>query len=304
MLTPFFMGTVVGAIAAGNVPAAGNGDAFSSWLRAAAAADRRDVRRHRRLPRRRLPRRRRAPRRRRRDWSATSCAAPWPRRAVAGVAAAVGLVELHAEARYVFDRLIDQGLPLVILSALCGARRCSRCSLRGAPPRPLRPLAAGAVVAVIWGWGVAQFPYLLPTSLKIGQAAAPDPTLDAVFVVFASPRSSSCPPSACSTGSASGTCSVSEAGAIRAVLFDIDGTLLVTGGAGGVAWQRAFEELHGVEANIAEHTDAGMTDPEIAAIVFREVIGREGSQEERAKAIAGYLTPPRPTRSPSPPATG
>ncbi len=77
--------------------------------------------------------------------------------------------------------------------------------------------------------------------------------------------------------------------AIRAVLFDIDGTILVTGGAGGVAWQRAFEELHGVEANVAEHTDAGMTDPEIAAIIFREVIGREGTQEERSKAIGCYL---------------
>jgi len=73
------------------------------------------------------------------------------------------------------------------------------------------------------------------------------------------------------------------------VLFDIDGTLLVTGGAGGVAWQRAFEELHGVEADVAEHTDAGMTDPEIAAIVFREVIGREGTAEERARAIGCYL---------------
>jgi len=82
---------------------------------------------------------------------------------------------------------------------------------------------------------------------------------------------------------------VSEPSPIRAVLFDIDGTLLVTGGAGGVAWQRAFEELHGVEADIAEHTDAGMTDPEIAAIVFREVIGREGSPEERSKAIGCYL---------------
>lgn len=82
---------------------------------------------------------------------------------------------------------------------------------------------------------------------------------------------------------------MSEPSATRAVLFDIDGTLLVTGGAGGVAWQRAFEELHGVEANIAEHTDAGMTDPEIAAIVFREVIGREGNQEERSKAIGCYL---------------
>jgi phosphoglycolate phosphatase len=82
---------------------------------------------------------------------------------------------------------------------------------------------------------------------------------------------------------------VSEPADIRAVLFDIDGTLLVTGGAGGVAWQRGIAELYGVEANVAEHTAAGMTDPQIAAIIFREVIGREGSAEERAKAIGGYL---------------
>jgi phosphoglycolate phosphatase-like HAD superfamily hydrolase len=77
---------------------------------------------------------------------------------------------------------------------------------------------------------------------------------------------------------------------IKAVLFDIDGTLLVTGGAGAKAWQRAFRELHGVDADIEEHTHAGMTDPEITEIVFREVVGREGSEEERAKAIAAYLS--------------
>ncbi|HEY8083385.1 MAG TPA: HAD family hydrolase [Solirubrobacterales bacterium] len=82
---------------------------------------------------------------------------------------------------------------------------------------------------------------------------------------------------------------MSERRDIRAVLFDIDGTILVTGGAGGSAWQRAFEELHGVEANVKEHTDAGMTDPEIATIIFREVVRREGAPEERAKAIAAYL---------------
>jgi phosphoglycolate phosphatase-like HAD superfamily hydrolase len=76
---------------------------------------------------------------------------------------------------------------------------------------------------------------------------------------------------------------------IKAVLFDIDGTLLVTGGAGAVAWQRAFRELHGIDANISEHTRAGMTDPEIVEIIFREVIGRDGSEAERAQAIAGYL---------------
>ncbi len=77
---------------------------------------------------------------------------------------------------------------------------------------------------------------------------------------------------------------------IATVLFDIDGTLLVTGGAGAVAWQRAFRELHGVDADIEEHTHAGMTDPEIAEIVFREVIGRDGTDAERAAAIAAYLS--------------
>jgi cytochrome d ubiquinol oxidase subunit II len=43
----------------------------------------------------------------------------------------------------------------------------------------------GAFVAVIWGWGVAQFPYLLPPTLRIGESAAPTPTLDAVLIVFA-----------------------------------------------------------------------------------------------------------------------
>jgi len=76
---------------------------------------------------------------------------------------------------------------------------------------------------------------------------------------------------------------------IKAVLFDIDGTLLHTGGAGAVAWQRAFLELYEVEANIEEHTHAGMTDPEIAEIVFREVLGRDGSDVERAEAIGCYL---------------
>jgi len=82
---------------------------------------------------------------------------------------------------------------------------------------------------------------------------------------------------------------MSEDSSVSAVLFDIDGTLLVTGGAGGAAWQRAFEELYRVEANVAERTDAGMTDPQIAEIIFRAVVGREGTPEERSKAIGRYL---------------
>src|SRR5262249_6160708 len=101
---------------------------------------------------------------------------------VGGALAVVGLVLLHSEAHYAYDRLTAEGLPLVILSALCGLGAIGL--LATGRRRGLRPLAVGAVVTVIWGWGVAQFPYLLPTSLKISQSAAPDPTLDAVLIVF------------------------------------------------------------------------------------------------------------------------
>jgi cytochrome bd ubiquinol oxidase subunit II len=183
VLTPFFMGAVVGAIASGNVPAEGNGDAFSSWLEPlplligamfvatgaylAAVFLIGDARRAGEEPLERYFVRR-----------ALGAAA------VAGVFAAAGLVALHSEARYVFDRLLDQGLPLVVVSVGCGLALLA-ILLRSAGSPALRPLAAGAVTAVIWGWGVAQFPYLLPTSLRIDQAAAPDPTLTVVFVVFA-----------------------------------------------------------------------------------------------------------------------
>jgi cytochrome d ubiquinol oxidase subunit II len=40
------------------------------------------------------------------------------------------------------------------------------------------------VVAVIWGFFVAQFPYMLPESLKIGDAAGASASLTAVIVVF------------------------------------------------------------------------------------------------------------------------
>jgi len=182
VLTPFFMGAVVGAIAAGNVPAEGNGDAFSTWLAPlplligamfvasgaylAAVFLVGDARRG----------------------DDEEMESYFERRAlgaavVAGAFALAGLFALHSEARYVFDRLTAEGLPLVIGSLLCGAALLV--VLRRGGRRPLRPLAAGAVIAVVWGWGVAQFPYLLPTSLRIDQAAAPDPTLVIVFVVFA-----------------------------------------------------------------------------------------------------------------------
>jgi cytochrome bd ubiquinol oxidase subunit II len=37
---------------------------------------------------------------------------------------------------------------------------------------------------VIWGWGAAQYPYLLPQTLTIVQGAGASETLTAVLVVF------------------------------------------------------------------------------------------------------------------------
>jgi phosphoglycolate phosphatase len=71
----------------------------------------------------------------------------------------------------------------------------------------------------------------------------------------------------------------------RAVLFDIDGTLIDSGGAGAVAWREAFQELHGIPANIGRFTDAGMTDPEVGRRTFAAVIGREPSPEELARVL-------------------
>jgi cytochrome d ubiquinol oxidase subunit II len=56
--------------------------------------------------------------------------------------------------------------------------------LRRGVRRGARPLAVGAVAAVIWGWGVAQWPYLLPEKLTISAAAAPSATLTGLLIVF------------------------------------------------------------------------------------------------------------------------
>jgi cytochrome bd ubiquinol oxidase subunit II len=182
LLTPFFLGTVVGAVAGGRVPV-GNaaGDPVSSWLnllsiltgalfvatsaylaavflvgdaRRAGAADLE------------------------RYFTTRALVAA----VVTGALAAAGIVELHADARYIYDGLTDEGLPLVILSGVCGLGVLALL-LRGAP-RASRVLAAGAVAAVVWGWGVAQHPYLLPQVLTIDDAAAPSAILTSLLIIF------------------------------------------------------------------------------------------------------------------------
>jgi cytochrome d ubiquinol oxidase subunit II len=101
---------------------------------------------------------------------------------VAGAFAIAGIAVLHTDAPQLYDGLTSDGLPLVIISGLCGLAVLEL--LRRGATRGLRPPAVGALVAVIWGWGVAQYPYLLPESLTIAQGAAPSATLTSVLIVF------------------------------------------------------------------------------------------------------------------------
>src|SRR3954468_15157772 len=74
-----------------------------------------------------------------------------------------------------------------------------------------------------------------------------------------------------------------------AVLFDVDGTLISTGGAGARSWRHAFEELHGIPADLGEFTDAGMTDPTVARLTFEKAVGHKPSPRELATVMAAYL---------------
>jgi phosphoglycolate phosphatase-like HAD superfamily hydrolase len=74
-----------------------------------------------------------------------------------------------------------------------------------------------------------------------------------------------------------------------AVLFDIDGTLITTGGAGAVAWRSAFLELYGIPADIGAFSDAGMTDPEVGRKTFTHTVGHEPSDAELDAVMAARL---------------
>ena len=182
VLTPFFLGAALGGIASGRVPE-GNaaGDIWTSWANPSGAmvgalavaacaflaavyltADARRygeaaLERHFRL-----------------------------RGLVAGVVTGAlaigGILVLRSDAPRTYDRLIHEALPLVLISAALGVATVVLLALR----RPLgtRLMSAGAVAAVVWAWGVAQWPYILPETLTFSAAAGDDDTLRWVVAVF------------------------------------------------------------------------------------------------------------------------
>lgn len=74
-----------------------------------------------------------------------------------------------------------------------------------------------------------------------------------------------------------------------AILFDIDGTLINSGGAGAASWRMAFDELYGIPADIGQYTDTGMTDPDVGRQTFMAVLHRQPNRAEFAKLLERRL---------------
>jgi cytochrome d ubiquinol oxidase subunit II len=180
VLVPYCMGAIAGAIASGRVPGGGvAGDPWDSWVNPTsvlggvlavvvvaylAAVYLVWDARHQGDPRMADYFRRRA----------TVAAV------AAGILAFVGIFVLHDDARYVFDGLTSRALPFVIVSAVAGT--LSLVLLLRDAARGARLLAIAAVASIIIGWGVAQWPYMLPTTLEVSEAAAPSGTLATLVV--------------------------------------------------------------------------------------------------------------------------
>ena len=182
LITPFFMGAIIGAVVTGQVPVHPAGNVLAAWtsptailtgfLFVAACAYISAVflvlearqRGHPELVR---------------YFSLRAAAAG----VLTGALAAGTFTELSASAPRVFHRLTGIALPLVAISIAAGIAVLGMLLLRWYHALFLRAVAAVAVATVVWGWGLAQYPYLLPTSLSLAAGSAPNASLVAEFIV-------------------------------------------------------------------------------------------------------------------------
>jgi cytochrome d ubiquinol oxidase subunit II len=183
VVTPFFLGTVAGAVASGRVPPGlARGDAVTSWINptsvlggvlavltcahlaavylcadAARAADR-------------------------------VLARAFERRAaisglLCGLVALAGIGILHADAPELFHGLTHRALPLVIIGAVAGLADLGL--LASHRYLAARGAAALAVATVLWSWGVAQYPTMLVPGTTVADAASLPSVLRASLISLA-----------------------------------------------------------------------------------------------------------------------
>jgi cytochrome d ubiquinol oxidase subunit II len=98
------------------------------------------------------------------------------------VLAAVALVLARSQAPQLYGGLTGRALPAVIagFAALVGATWANAHS----HDRWTAGGLALAVVALIWGWGIAQFPVLVGPGVTVGSSQAPDAELHAVAIAL------------------------------------------------------------------------------------------------------------------------
>jgi cytochrome bd ubiquinol oxidase subunit II len=182
LVTPYFLGTVVGGVASGRVPPGiSAGDVVASWVNPTAAlggvlavlvcaylaavflcADARRA-------------------------GADDLAAGFRLRALvtAALTGAVGLggfFVLRTDAPLLFAGLTGRALPVVVVSVLAGLAAIVLLVVRRFAAA--RVASALAVATILVGWAVAQYPYLLPPGLTIDDAARGRATLTATLVVL------------------------------------------------------------------------------------------------------------------------
>lgn len=182
LITPYFLGAIVGAVASGRVPQGiAAGDVVTSWVNPTSALGGvlavlvcaylaavflcADARRagHEDL----------AEQFRRRALAAA---------AVTGACGLGGIAVLAVDAPLLFQGLIGRGLPVIVLSAVAGLAAIGLLVRRRYAVA--RISSAFAVAAILVGWAVAQYPYLLPPELTIEAAARGRATLVAMAVAL------------------------------------------------------------------------------------------------------------------------
>jgi cytochrome bd ubiquinol oxidase subunit II len=213
LMTPFFMGSVIGAIATGAVPANATHASLAAWtsptallagflfvaacgyLAAVYLAGE-------------------AARRADRPMQAYFTRRGQVAAIVAGALSLAALAELHSSDALLYHRLTGRALPLVVLAGVCGLLVVML--LAAGRLHVVRAIAALGVAAVVWGWGVAQYPVLLPgTGVTLSNAGAPDTTLVALVWLF--------------------VVAAALVGPSFALLFVLQGRQLLSGGEAGMA---------------------------------------------------------------------
>lgn len=182
VITPFFFAATIGGVASGRIPVGNRaGDPVTSWLNptslifgvlavtasafVAAVFLVSDARR----------------------FGAPDLEAYFRRRSVlSGLAvlavAAVGMVVLRADAREIFDGLLSGWGLVFVLAAVVGTVGTLVLVRRGVH-RGTRLTVIAAVASLLLAWGMAQSPYLLPTTLTVDAGAGDPDSLRWLLVV-------------------------------------------------------------------------------------------------------------------------